>query len=585
MPSAAGRERPANPAGDEIRWNADTGLLQRPAEPQPQGSGQRAPWQRDEGDVLRVALPPLAMLGAAAGGDTAGLAAREPAGRALLLEPDDELQRLVAKLLAHNGFEVRRAYTWNEALDVLAHERIDLLLTRNASINDNVHRETIRRLRQGVSVRIVDDYGALLAGQHERYERMWRGLLGALDMLVTLLEQASGDFSSHSRSVAQYARHVGRRLGMPRRDLDALTIAAYIHDLALLTEAGPQPDAAPSTARLLRLLEALDLPYDLDGILAPPDGGRPEDIPAAPRILAVVNAYEHFRCNDAETRSPAEAVAMLRTAAGCRFDPHVVEIFANVLRSDIVLRQLDRGSQRILVVTPDPSERETITLRFQNEGYVISVAAGVREAVAAAQASPPSGVVARHDLEDGDGFELLRRLREEGGVTAAPMFFLLSSIDHDATRRLLQEGAEDVIPGSVNTEVIAVKLNRSLERLGHLGSANETDDCVRGRIEDLGLIEAVQILCAGGRSGTVHLQAGDQAGFIILCNGRVVHAECGDMEPTEAFVEMVSWREGRFRIEKSAGPVEPTIRMSTESLILEACRRLDETAPTAGAVR
>ncbi len=577
------------PDPSRIEWDEKTGLL-RSSSPAParapEPEEERVPWARHADEVLRVSLPNLGPL--ASLGENASPRRRDPARskRILLLETDDETQRVIAKLLIASHHEVWRTYTWSEARRLLEQQPIDLFLTRKTCFDDELNADTLNTLAERMEIRVLDDYADLLIGQRIRYDRMAKGLISTLDTLVSQLEQATGDFTSHAQSVARYAQHVGRRLGLAPHELHALAVAAYFHGLPEILNPGADSDPEASRARLLRSIRSIDLPYDIRPILLHLDDPYPsEGVPITARILAVADAYEHFCASGKIDRTPAEGVVMLRDYAGTRFDPRVVEIFVNVLRSDLVLRKLDRSAQRVLITSYDKNEADLYGLRLRNEGYGVLTSPSLSSTLAQVRQGHVSAIVARHNLRDGNGFDLLTRLADEMKAGHLPVFLITPAVDHETERRALQMGAEDVLASPVNTEVLALKVRRALERARQYAADDETGQGVRGNIEDLGIIEAIQILSSGGRSATIRLANGPRQGRILIDGGNVTHAELEDLEPMDAFVEMVGWNHGTFLIERSVESIEPTIRMSTDGLLLEACRRLDESSMISGEPR
>ena len=63
---------------------------------------------------------------------------------------------------------------------------------------------------------------------------------------------------------------------------------------------------------------------------------------------------------------------------------------------------------------------------------------------------------------------------------------------------------------------------------------------------------------------------------VAVQGGRIVDARTGDREGEEALYEMVGWEEGTFRIETGSRARAVTIQGSTEGLLMEGFRRLDE---------
>jgi putative nucleotidyltransferase with HDIG domain len=165
--------------------------------------------------------------------------------------------------------------------------------------------------------------------------------------LEALMEDACAAddaFREHSKSVAAISVRVGRELGLGKRELALLELAAAVHDLGKLavppeiiakpgalddsewTEMRKHPSAG---AKLLQPCEAPPEVLEMvrshherwDGT-GYPDGLKGPEIPLGARILAVADAY----CAMIESRPyrasrrPAAARAELLAQAGRQFD-------------------------------------------------------------------------------------------------------------------------------------------------------------------------------------------------------------------------------------------------------------------------
>ncbi len=178
----------------------------------------------------------------------------------------------------------------------------------------------------------------------------------AVGSILQALAVKDHEVGGHSGDVAEFAVEVGRRMGMPERELGELRVAGALHDLGklavpqeILDKPGPlsagewaivrdHPAAGedivrgiPSLAHLAPLLRAMHEHWDGGGY---PDGLQGEQIPLPARIVGACDAYEAIvsdRPYD-PARSPAAAMEELREGAGTQFDPRVVAAFLKVLR-------------------------------------------------------------------------------------------------------------------------------------------------------------------------------------------------------------------------------------------------------------
>jgi hypothetical protein len=72
------------------------------------------------------------------------------------------------------------------------------------------------------------------------------------------------------------------------------------------------------------------------------------------------------------------------------------------------------------------------------------------------------------------------------------------------------------------------------------------------------------------------VRSGGYGGEIHVLDGAVANALWMDLRGEEAFYAMIGLQEGEFALDASFRPPSRVIDASTESLLLEAMRRLDE---------
>ena len=98
---------------------------------------------------------------------------------------------------------------------------------------------------------------------------------------------------------------------------------------------------------------------------------------------------------------------------------------------------------RILYVEDDPTAREYIEKGLAEQGYEVTVASGAKAGLALAEGSPFDLLILDVMLPDGDGFELLKTLRDKGVDT--PCMFLTARSTVSDRIRGLNLGADDYL--------------------------------------------------------------------------------------------------------------------------------------------
>jgi hypothetical protein len=97
-----------------------------------------------------------------------------------------------------------------------------------------------------------------------------------------------------------------------------------------------------------------------------------------------------------------------------------------------------------------------------------------------------------------------------------------------------------------------------------------------GSFEDIGFAELLQLLNVGHKSGRLEVWRGTERAQLFIRHGEVARARSRVEAGPEVVYRMLGWNAGEFCFERSDEPVVREIAESTEGLILEGMKRLDE---------
>ncbi|NUN50256.1 MAG: cyclic nucleotide-binding domain-containing protein, partial [Candidatus Brocadiae bacterium] len=190
---------------------------------------------------------------------------------------------------------------------------------------------------------------------------------------------------------------------------------------------------------------------------------------------------------------------------------------------------------------------------------------------------------------DQDGTEKI--LSSLGAGQGVGEMSLLTGEKCSATVRVTETVQAMVLTRAEFEEMLeaAPELNRHFNRIlaDRLRSTNQklTDviqNGVLGKLSMFSLGELTQALTVSGRTGYLHLMHRNQRGFLTVRDGFVFNAKLvGKDRPEDAFLEMMTWREGEFRFEQSDISTLGLRPIDTTSLLMEGARRADEKARAA----
>ncbi|HEX9303368.1 MAG TPA: DUF4388 domain-containing protein [Thermoanaerobaculia bacterium] len=98
----------------------------------------------------------------------------------------------------------------------------------------------------------------------------------------------------------------------------------------------------------------------------------------------------------------------------------------------------------------------------------------------------------------------------------------------------------------------------------------------QGSLRELQLPDVIQLVSASGKTGKFTLVRGEERGTLFLKQGRIIHAEVGDLSGEEAVHVLASWSSGEFQFLPGAESLVVSIHKSNARLLMEAAHQHDE---------
>jgi putative nucleotidyltransferase with HDIG domain len=264
-----------------------------------------------------------------------------------------EIYRYIAKpwddndltLIVRDALERRRLSSENSRLLNLTQAQNEELKDLNNSLEDKVRQRTAEIEQINSFLNLAND-------------KLKQNFLVSIKVFSGLMELRGGVMSGHSRRVAELARKLASKLGLPSRDLQDIFFAGLLHDIgkigfsdALLSrpvsrmngeelgqyrkhviagESALMPfDELQDVAKIVRSHHER---YDGQGF---PDSLEGAAIPLGARILSLVNDYDGLQIGTLSEKklNSDEAKILLLQARGKRYDPQVVDAFIALLDS------------------------------------------------------------------------------------------------------------------------------------------------------------------------------------------------------------------------------------------------------------
>ena len=325
------------------------------------------------------------------------------------------------------------------------------------------------------------------------------------------------------------------------------------------------------------LVNPLGPPYDLDGLFTALEAKRSRQSSETEHLPADVL---HTIQRVVEKARPSETDPhQILGPDATRHHPAVLQAVEQVLRRQVLRGRLVTAGSAGDLTTPTIviAEREAalvtaLEVRLGQAGFETVVVADGEAALRETHALLPAAVVANMRLPVRDGLALVMELKNSSETEHIPVLLLTNRTSAADVNRGLEIGAEEVLEKPINLQVLITRLRKSIAQSGKkLKPASLT-----GRLAELSIAELLQTLHLAGKTAVVNIDAGLVKGSIGLVDGNVLTATLEDKVGEEAFYELLALPQGSFEVRIGEQPDEPNLSESTEFLLLEALRRLDE---------
>jgi DNA-binding response OmpR family regulator len=120
------------------------------------------------------------------------------------------------------------------------------------------------------------------------------------------------------------------------------------------------------------------------------------------------------------------------------------------------------ANKQILVCDDDPLLVDLLDYRLTSRGYDVIIARDGGEALARLQEAAPDAIVLDAMMPVADGFEVLRRIREDEALAAIPVIMLTARKQERDIIEALELGASDYIVKPFIPEELVARLGRLL---------------------------------------------------------------------------------------------------------------------------
>jgi len=417
------------------------------------------------------------------------------------------------------------------------------------------------------------------------------------DRLLQVFEVNDRYFFNNDHLVANLSQKIAIKMGLEESLVDSIHISALLRDIGkvgihhqILDEKGMLDKDEFTIIKshpinTVQILKQINFPWNVDSIITHhhehyngngyPDGLKGREIPLGSRIISIVDSYVAMTTDRPYRKvcSREEAAQEILRKAGIQFDPEIVEVFLSILQEE---PSQPTEKKQILALCRDEALSALIKLNLSSEEFEIIPKSSMEEALQHLKGKAPHLFIAEWEIFSANKFNLYNLVRRNSNTMTIPFITIVPD------KGLLKEQADpllDFIVKPLNIDELSLKL-KSLSRkelqTPRPQPLKEDLKGVAGNLEDLGLADIIQVLNMGLKTAKVILVREKEKGIIYIKSGKIVNVTTGILSGHEAFFKLMEWDKGVFHIFHGHTTDETNVTMDTMTLLLEACRVMDE---------
>ncbi|MFY2558239.1 response regulator [Corallococcus terminator] len=235
------------------------------------------------------------------------------------------------------------------------------------------------------------------------------------------------------------------------------------------------------------------------------------------------------------------------------------------------------AKQHLLLVDGDAKSLRVMEVSLKKAGFSVTTAIHGKDAIEKVQISPPDLVLADTKMPEMDGFELCKTLKSDERFKFIPFVFLTSQKSVEFKVRGLELGGDDYLTKPIYIKEIVTRVKMILQKAEkeRIEKRETTKGGFAGSLADMGVVDLVQTFEIGRKTGVISIQ-GERTGTVYFKEGRVIDAELGRLKGENAFYRLLNTFEGQFDVQFTSLDRPERIEISTQGLLMEGMRRLDE---------
>ena len=192
--------------------------------------------------------------------------------------------------------------------------------------------------------------------------------------------------------------------------------------------------------------------------------------------------------------------------------------------------------------------------------------------------SPHDLLITDYQMPGMDGRQLVEKLKDRAATARLPIILMATKADQNEKLKIVEDKVEDFLEKPFFVKEATARIKRIVDRIALEKMAKEApgEGTLRGTLQQMNVIDLLQSLELSRKTCRLTLTTNDDRCELFFSEGQINHATYGDLSGDDAVYKVLTWQDGNFQIDFTLSSTEQTITRSTQGLLMEGLRLLDE---------
>lgn len=233
---------------------------------------------------------------------------------------------------------------------------------------------------------------------------------------------------------------------------------------------------------------------------------------------------------------------------------------------------------QILILDKSSAEVDRLVQLLRDSNFDVKVTSNGQEAYQYCLTSQPDLIIFDIKIAGKEGLFFYRQIKNQYSTHRIPLVLTTLEADHNKRVELMEMGVDDFVAKPYYPEEVVARVINLFQEFQPMNFISKTvDRGFIGSLKEMTLIDLIQTMELGKKSGIINLNRGDKEGQIYVNRGKIVDAVVEGYDSVErAYLHMLTWIDGTFYVIFQDVHLDGQAISDNQSLFKEGAKIIDQ---------